>query len=88
MMLSLFFSLCLGCTSGVSVCRLLGAFAKFSIQSKTEEHKDGAEPLHRAHDVTKQNNGAEDGEELPRGGYDGAGQRSKVYYRHKDEGLA
>lgn len=72
----------------LSVCRLLWGFAKFSIKSETEEYQDGANPLHRTHDIAKQNNGAEDGEELPRGGDDGAGQRPKVHHSHKDEGLA
>lgn len=53
----------------------------------TEEHQDGADPLHRTHYIAEQKNGAEDGEELPRGGDDGAGQRPKVHHRHKDEGL-
>lgn len=70
------------------VRRLLGGFAKLSIKSETEEHEDGAKPLHGGHDVAEQNNGAEDGEELPGGGDDGAGQRPKVHYRHEDEGLA
>lgn len=55
--------------------------------SLTEEHQDSAKPLHRSHDVAKQKDGAEDGEELPRGGDDGAGQRPEVHHRHKDEGL-
>lgn len=53
----------------------------------TEEHQDGANPLHRTHDIAEQNNRAEDGEELPRGGDDGAGQRPEVHHGHKDEGL-
>lgn len=53
----------------------------------TKEHQDGAKPLHHTHDVAKQNNGAEDGKELPRGGDDGAGQRAKIHHRHEDEGL-
>lgn len=53
----------------------------------TEENQDGADPLHRTHHVTKENDGAEDGEELPGGGDDGAGQRPEVDHRHEDEGL-
>lgn len=57
-------------------------------QNLTEEDQDGADPLHRTHDIAKQNNRAEDGEELPGGGDDGAGQRSEVHHRHEDERLA
>lgn len=53
----------------------------------TKENQDGATPLHPSHDVAEQKNGAEDGEELSRGGDDGAGQRPKVDHRHEDEGL-
>lgn len=53
----------------------------------TEEDQDGADPLHGGHDVAEQNDGAEDGEELSRGGDDGAGQGPKVHHRHKDKGL-
>lgn len=53
----------------------------------TEEHQDGSNPLHRTHDVPKQNDRAEDREELPRCGDDGAGQRPKVHHCHEDEGL-
>lgn len=100
------------------MCRLLGAFAKFSIESKTwrertkewkywgkrghlpiswtskkckltltEEDQDGAGPLQSAHGVAKQKNWAEDGEELPCGCDDGAGQRSKVDHSQENEGL-
>lgn len=55
--------------------------------SLTEEDQDGANPLHRTHDVAKQKHRAEDGEELPCGGDNGAGQRPEVHHRHKDEGL-
>lgn len=55
--------------------------------SLTKEHEDGADPLRPTHDVTKQDDRAEDGEELPRSCDDGAGQRSEVHHRHKDEGL-
>lgn len=53
----------------------------------TEEDQDGADPLHGGHDVPEQEDGAEDGEELPGGGDDGAGQRPEVHHRHEDEGL-
>lgn len=76
------------CAPDVLVRRLLGDFAKFSIKSETEEHEDGARPLHRTHDVAEQKNRAKDGEELPGGGDDGAGQRPKIHHRHEDEGLA
>lgn len=53
----------------------------------TEEDQHGADPLHVGHDVPEQEDGAEDGEKLPGGGDDGAGQRPKVHHRHEDEGL-
>lgn len=53
----------------------------------TEEHQGGSNPLQWTHDVAEQNNGAEDGEELPCSGDDGAGQGPKVDHRHEDEGL-
>lgn len=56
-------------------------------RSLTEEHQDGPNPLHPTHDVTKQDDRAKDGEELPGSGDDGAGQGSEVHHRHKDEGL-
>ena len=54
----------------------------------TQENQDGAKPLHRTHDIAKQDNRAKDCEELPGGGDDGTGQRPEVHHRHKDEGLA
>lgn len=53
----------------------------------TQEDQHGAEPLQRGHDVPKQDDGAQDGEELPGGGDDGAGQRPEAHHRHEDEGL-
>lgn len=53
----------------------------------TKEYQDGANPLHLSHDVAKQNNGTKDGEELPCGGDDGAGQRPEVHHSHEDKGL-
>lgn len=82
------FAIFLSRAPDVLVCRLLGGFAEFSIESETKENQDGAKPLHPSHDVAEQKNGAEDGEELSRGGDDGAGQRPKVDHRHEDEGLA
>lgn len=70
------------------MCRLLGAFTEFSIESKTEEDQNGAGPLQRTHGVAKQKNRAEDGEELPCGCDDGAGQGSKVDHSQENEGLS
>lgn len=56
-------------------------------QILTEEDQDGADPLHRTHDIPEENNRAEDGEELPGSGDDGAGQRPEVHHRHEDERL-
>lgn len=53
----------------------------------TEEDQHGADPLQGGHDVPEQDDGAQDGEELPGGGDDGAGQRSKAHHCHEDEGL-
>lgn len=52
---------------------LLRSLAKFGIQTKTEEDQDCAHPLYGTDDVAKQNDRAEDGEELACGGDDGAG---------------
>lgn len=66
----------------------MGSLRKVKVElTLTEEHQDGANPLHRTHDIAKQKNGAKDGEELPRGGDNGAGQRPKVHHCHEDEGL-
>lgn len=53
----------------------------------TEEDQNGAGPLQRSHGVAKQQNRAEDGEELPGGGDDGAGQGSEVDHGQENEGL-
>lgn len=53
----------------------------------TEEDQHGAHPLQGGYDVPKQDDGAQDGEELPGGGDDGAGQRPEAHHRHEDEGL-
>lgn len=60
---------------------------KFPI-SLTKEYQEGTKPLHVAHLVPKEKDGAQDREKLPGGGDDGAGQRSKVNHRHENEGLA
>lgn len=53
----------------------------------TEEDQNSSGPLQRTHGVAKQKNRAEDGEELPCGCDDGAGQGSKVDHSQKNEGL-
>lgn len=53
----------------------------------TEEDQNGAGPLQRSHGVAEQQNRAEDGEELPCGCDDGAGQGSKVDHSQENEGL-
>lgn len=53
----------------------------------TKEDEHGADPLQGGHDVPKQDDWAQDGEELPGGGDDGAGQRPEAHHRHEDKGL-
>lgn len=53
----------------------------------TKEDQNSSAPLHGTYDVAKQNDRAQDGEELPCCRDDGAGKRSKVHDRHEDEGL-
>lgn len=53
----------------------------------TKEHQERADPLHGTDDIAEQKDGTEDGEELPRGGDDRTGERTKVHHCHEDEGL-
>lgn len=70
------------------VCRLLRGLAKLGVQTETDEHQQGADPLHGGDDVAEEEDGAQDGEELAGGGDDGAGERTEAHHRHEDEGLA
>lgn len=53
----------------------------------TKKHENGSNPLHCTHDITKQNDRAKDGEELPCSRDNGAGQRPEVHNCHEDECL-
>lgn len=75
-----------------SLLHLLAEFGKKNVTERafslTEEDQGGAGPLQRTHGVAKQQHRAQDGEELPCGCDDGAGQGSEVDHGQENEGLA
>lgn len=71
-----------------SVCRLFRRLSKFGIESEAKEDQDGPKPLHMTDNVPEQQNRAQDGEELARGGDDGTGERPKIHHSHEDERLS
>lgn len=65
-----------------------GGLAVHAVEDEAGEDEGGAEPLAVGEHVAEEDDGAEDGEELPGGGSDGAGQRAELGHAHEDEVLA
>ena len=62
-------------------------FSVSSIQKDATKHEDSPDPLVRKESVAEHDDGAEDGEELPSGGDDRAGQGAKLAHAHEDKEL-
>ena len=74
-------------SSFLSLFSLGLALAKYAVEPQAGKHQDDADPLPGRHRVAEDDDGAEDGEELPSGGDDGTGQGTKGRHRHEDKML-
>ena len=63
----------------------LPCFAVKTVERQTSEHTHHTKPLTRDQRVSKQQHGSKNGEELPSGGNDRTGERTKVCHGHEDE---
>lgn len=57
------------------------------VSEQSGEHEERPEPLPAGQRISEEDDGEEDGEELPRGGDDGARKRPEVRHHHEDEEL-
>ena len=74
---------CLFVHTGLSLLLL----AVGAVQEDPGKHEHGPDPLVGEQRVAEHEDAAQDGEELPGGGDDGARQRAKLTHTHEDEEL-